>query len=195
MNDVVLAIDAWASNGKMIEDVAKLKYMDGTVLDVTFGYGNFWTHFKPRTFIGADINLHKTPHLCADFRSLPFHAGSVDSVVFDPPYKLNGTPDPFLDERYGIHERKTIGQRLDLIVDGAIECARVARQYLLVKCQDQVCSGKVVWQTDIVTLALTEIGMRKKDRIDILSYRPQPSYVRQLHARRNSSTLLVFTWQ
>lgn len=63
---------------------------------------------------------------------------------------------------------------------------------LIVKCQDQVVSGKVVWQTDIVTYAAGQVGMKKVDRLDFLTDpRPQP-HTRQILARRNYSTLLVF---
>jgi hypothetical protein len=50
----------------------------------------------------------------------------------------------------------------------------------------------VRWQTIDFTLVAESCGLGLVDRFDFLSYRPQPSGVRQQHARRNSSQLLVF---
>lgn len=62
---------------------------------------------------------------------------------------------------------------------------------LLVKCQDQVCSGKVRWQTIEFAGHAVELGSRLVDQLHLPSYRPQPAGRRQIHARRNYSTLLV----
>ncbi|MGI8425536.1 MAG: hypothetical protein ACR2M4_02865 [Actinomycetota bacterium] len=192
----VFATEQWADNGELIADVAKLGYLDGNVLDVTYGRGRFWTCFRPERFTACDIDPKLSPIGCSvDFRDLPFLHDSFDSVVIDPPYKLNGTPTLDIDERYGVHKVGTKSERLTLILDGVRECSYVTRRYLLVKCQDQVNGGKVCWQTDLITNELTDLGMRKLDRFDILSYRAQPDGVRQMHARRNSSTLLVFIWE
>ena len=62
---------------------------------------------------------------------------------------------------------------------------------LLVKCMDQVVSGKKVWQTHLVTNAVTESGdFTLEDRMDMLiTPRKQRS---QIHSRQNYSTLLIF---
>lgn len=62
---------------------------------------------------------------------------------------------------------------------------------LLVKCQDQVVSGRVVWQTKQVAEALGDT-MRLVDELHLPSYRPQPDGVKQVHARRNYSTLQIY---
>lgn len=189
----VLAIDKWESNAALIADVSTLGYLDGHVLDPTYGGGNFWTEFTPWKLTACDLNPEKSPlGMSVDFRHLPWKDRWFDVVVFDPPYKLNGTPDPYLDERYGVDVPTKWQDRMALIIAGVKECARVTKTYLLVKCQDQVCSGVIRWQTDHVTDAAINMGMDKVDRFDFLSYRPQPSGRSQQHARRNSSTLLVF---
>ena len=131
-----------------------------------------------------------------DFRKLPFGDGEFDAVVFDPPYRLNGTPDRGeFDERYGIGGKYTRWQdRHQLIQEGLSECARVASAFVLLKCQDQVCSGKKRWQTsDFSFWAMTECGLSLEDRFDMLGHvRPQPAGRRQVHSQGNYSTLLVF---
>ncbi len=63
--------------------------------------------------------------------------------------------------------------------------------YLLLKCQDQVCSGQVRWQTREFADHAEQLGMRLVDALHLLGHRPQPAGRRQVHARRNYSTLLV----
>jgi len=193
----VIAATRWPANGHMIEDVARLGYLrrEWWTLDPTYGRGTFWARWRPEHLVTTDLLTG------VDFRSLPFTDRSFDAVVFDPPYKLNGTPSA-PDERYGVGEPATRQERMDLIIDGLNECRRVLtpRGYLLVKCMDQVCGGKVRWQTDDVTDWSRLADLEKIDRLDFLTTpRPQPERKRadgavsgQHHARRNYSTLLVF---
>jgi ubiquinone/menaquinone biosynthesis C-methylase UbiE len=77
--------------------------------------------------------------------------------------------------------------------DGITEAVRVLRPggHLLVKCQDQVCSGKVRWQSIDFSMHGIGLGLQLVDRLELVSYRPQPAGRRQVHARRNHSTMLV----
>ena len=190
----ILSAQRWPNNAEMIADVAKLGYLDGDVLDVTYGYGNFWNTWVPESLTACDLNIELSPlGVSVDFTDLPFGDSSFDAVVFDPPYKLNGTPTPSVDRRYGVHEPTTWQDRHQLIRDGLSECARVSKRYVLLKCMDQVCSGKKRWQTIEFTNHAEALGFRLDDRFDLLNRpRPQPSGRRQLHAQVNYSTLLVF---
>ncbi len=193
----VMAIHPWKNNAEMIRDCARLGYLhdEWLTLDPTWGKGNFWTKWRPATLIASDIVQHLSPQgYSVDFRDMPWEDDQFGAVVFDPPYKLNGTPSLDMDESYGVHIPARWQDRMALVTDGVQECARVLAPggFLLVKCQDQVVSGQVRWQTDIVTAEAAAAGCEKVDRLDLLSYRPQPKGRRQVHARRNSSTLLVF---
>lgn len=196
----VMAYGSWPNNGALIADVARLGYLDGRVLDCTFGYGTFWRDWQPGLLVRWDLDPAKSPDCLdgVDFTRLPVGDRSFDAVVFDPPYKLNGRPDAAVDERYGVHEVSRWQDRMALMRAGLVECCRVARLHVLVKCQDQVCSGRVRWQTDEMTDAARAQGFGKVDRFDFETYRPQPgsnpdgSPRRQVHARRNTSSLLVF---
>lgn len=193
----VMAYGTWATNAELIRDVATLGYLrEGWwTLDPTYGEGTFWKLWRPKVLTATDLDPLRAPDGVVDFTAMPWDRGAFDAVVFDPPYKLNGTPDPILDQRYGVHRYTRWQDRMDLIRAGLDECARVLGEgYLLVKCQDQVCSGKVRWQTDEVTNHLARLGLGKVDRFDFPSYRPQPNGRRQVHARRNTSSLLVFQW-
>lgn len=168
-------------------------YIVGNVLDPTFGNGTFWGLYQPPGLTACDLNINKSPlGKSIDFTNLPWGDQEFDTVVLDAPYKLNGRPDPVIDEPYGVHVYTRWQDRMKLLLDGTRECARVCSKYLLVKCQNQVVSGHVVWQTDGVRDVAIECGFKKVDQFEFLSYRPQPEGRTQQHARRNSSTLLVF---
>jgi hypothetical protein len=190
----ILTAQAWASNAELIADVAKLGYLGGTVLDVTYGLGTFWKVYQPAIFRGTDIDSSKSRSGCSvDFRSLPFGDRSYDTVVIDPPYKLNGTPDPTVDARYGVHVAATWQDRMELMLQGLRECLRVSRQFVLMKCMDQVCSGKKRWQTFSCIAEAHRVGAELVDRFDMLvTPRQQPPGRRQIHTQGNYSTLLIF---
>lgn len=199
MNDAeVLAYNDWPTNAHLIEDVARLGYITGDVLDPTFGLGRFWKRWHPddhgHKLHASDLNPMKSPGKPADFTKLPHDDETFDTVVLDPPYKLNGTPACDSDDAYGVNIPTRWQDRMTLLYEGTRECARVLKSggHLLVKCQDQVCSGKVRWQTHEVARVTENAGHELVDCFHMLGGRPQPAGRRQVHARRNASTLLVF---
>ena len=197
-NVSTLTAQEWPTNGHMIADVAKLGYLDGDCLDVTYGLGVFWSRWRPESLVACDLNAAKSPiGYSVDFTNLPRDfQGQFDAVVIDPPYKLNGQPTRASDERYGVEEYTPWRDRITLMREGMVECYRTLRPkgYLLVKVMDQVVSGKKRWLTDDATeQAVRFMAMEKVDRFDMLTKpRPQPEGRRQLHSLQNYSTLLVF---
>jgi hypothetical protein len=201
----VLAATAWKSNAELIEACRDLGYLvDGVrTLDPTFGHGVFYRNWMPDELVATDLDVVKSPiGMPVDFRHLRWaRDGEYGAVVFDPPYKLNGTPSD-CDERYGVHVPARWQDRMQLCLDGISECIRVLRPkqrgfpgagYLLVKCMDQVVSGRKVWQTHVFTRHAEQLGCRLVDQLHLLvTPRPQPDGRRQVHAQQNFSTMLVF---
>ena len=190
----VLAFDTYRTNGELIAAVARLGYLrsEDYVLDPTWGRGTFWKVWQPELIQGCDLDPAKSPlGESVDFTALPWPARHFDAVVFDPPYKLNGTPTHGVDERFGVHEPTTRAERERVIFEGLAECCRVARRTVLVKVQDQVNGGKIRWQTDECVTHAARFGFVKVDELVKLGGRAQPAGRRQVHARRNGSTLLV----
>jgi hypothetical protein len=195
-NTPVLAFHNWTNNGSLVADVARLGYLQGRVCDLTWGLGNFWSVYRPASLTTNDIDPSTSAEFHHDFCKPPVEwHGMFDSVVADPPYRLRGRPDPHFDTRYGTNSRSTEAEIMGLIhrcIVGAGRCVQ-PKGYLLVKLADQVVSGRVVWQTlDAICWARQE-GFKLVDRFDMIGGRPQPPGRRQIHARRNASSLLVFT--
>ena len=189
----VLAANRWGTNAALIVDVARLGYLDGSVLDVTYGEkGGFWKEWRPAGLVTSDLH-HPADHAW-DYRNLPCEDRAFDAVVFDPPYRLSGRRDQGeKDRRFGLCEYRSNDAICADLIAGAVECFRVAAKYLLVKCQNQVNGGRVRWQTDFIGDAVKGLGGRKVDEFVFLTNpQPQPDGRQQLTARRNYSTLLVF---
>ena len=205
----VMSLGDWPTNAHMIADVAKLGYLDGRVLDLTYGLGRFWTQHRPAHLITNDPERPADHHVDATNLSdlvTEFGRDSFDSVVFDPPYKLAGTATPstesMIDAAYGVNQYRSAATVTELLRSGVRNSSYLVKPggHVLVKCQDQVVSGNVVWQTYGLVNWLTEYWNTPngKHRLDLIadfkfpSYRPQPAGRSQLNARRNYSTLLVF---
>jgi hypothetical protein len=188
----------WASNAAMILDVHRLGYLrdEDWVLDCTYGVGAFWKLWRPRLLAGTDADPERSKtNESVDFTALPFRTSSFDAVVFDPPYGLRGRGDPVFDRRYGTFSYVPWQRRHEIMREGLGESARVVKPkgVVAMKVQDQVCSGAMRFQTIEMANHAATVGLRLVDRFDLLGHiRPQPPGRRQVHARSNYSTLLVF---
>lgn len=183
MTGPVLAAQEWKTNGAMIADVARLGYIRKTslTLDPTYGAGVWWTEFRPDRLIARSDRTEPG----FDFRRTDYRGGTFDVVAYDPPYKLNGAGSK-PDARYGVEEWASWQDRHDLCRAGATECARVLKPggYLLWKCQDQVCGGKVRWQGREFAAHAERIGLEMVDEFYYLSRpRPQPDRSRLVCSR------------
>lgn len=122
------------NNDDLIARIAPL-YLNGRVLDCTYGRGMWWRKFRPADFTTHDLALDGI-----DFRDLPEPANHFDAVCFDPPYVPSGGNGPSAKEyrdRYGLTARTRL-QMDRLIDDGIRGCARVLKPsgFLLAKCCD-----------------------------------------------------------
>jgi hypothetical protein len=189
----IQSMGTWKNNSEMIADVALLGFIPGNVLDLTYGDGAFWNHFRPADLTTNDLDPEKPAEHHQDFRCTTWESGSFTTVVFDPPYKMQGTPSSeAMDSHFGTDVVRTRPEVLSLIVGGVAEGSRLATKFLLVKCMDQVSSGKARWQTQVVTDTARALEWRWVDQFLLPGGRPQPKGRSQKHARHEYSTLLVF---
>ncbi len=192
---VVYAVDTYKTNGGLIAAAHRLGYLNDhwLTLDMTYGRGTFWNDYRPARLITNDLG-QGTPHLRFDMAGrAPFRDDTFDVTVCDPPYKLNGTPDPGIDTRYGVEQVTTRQERHRLMHAALDEAIRVTKPggLVLYKCQDQVNSGRIWWQTRMIAEHAELYGARHRDSLMYVGGRPQPEGRSQQHARRNYSTLLV----
>ena len=211
----VLAASSWASNAELIADVARLGYLrhDDHVLDPTFERGTWWKVWRP----GQLTTCHRAVD-GTDFRALPFPGGFFDAVAFDPPYVCPGGRSTStvkeMHARYGMAEGghadpmfRTPAELQEIIDAGLTEMARVVRPartkheggIILVKCQNYIWSGELWEGAERTRDHARAIGLVTVDRLEMIGRPgPQPttnrdgSPRRQVHARRNLSTLWVF---
>jgi hypothetical protein len=200
----------------MIADCARLLYLrpDDYTLDPTHEKGTWWKQWRPNKLETNDIDKDGW-----DFRDAPYDDETFDAIAYDPPYVCVGgrrtsTLKGF-QNAYGIDTAPKTPEALQaLINDGLTEMHRLVKPrvtkkfqltrpngIVLVKCQDYT-SGGHMWPGTHYTLEHAfALGFTLWDRLEYLTKkaRAQPTNrtrkdgktVRQEHARRNVSTLLV----
>lgn len=200
----VLAAHYWTSNAYMVEDCVRLGYLreDWHTLDPTYGRGIWWKRFRPSSLVTNDLVPGRADH-AFDFRHLPAEwANSFDAVAYDAPYVAiggrKGSAMAELHDRFGlIGAPRTPALLQHMLSEGLTEMQRVAkpRAFILVKCQDYISSGKLFAGSHYTLTHGLDIGLEYFDRLERIQPNPRPqptSNRRQVHARRNLSTLLVF---
>ena len=166
------------------------------ILDMTYGKGVFWKNFiedgSGYWVQRNDIDPDKGDcHY--DFRDLPESwTGKFDAAVFDPPYKLTGTiqrPDQYGNKdggwaKVGENYWQGIGQAYKVLRKEGI---------LIVKCMDQVVSGKQAWLHLHVFDCADYYDMIAEDLFVMMrpNATPQP-HETQKHAWKNHSFWWVF---
>lgn len=187
-------------NDRLMADCLALGYLLDPVLDATYGEGKWWTLHRPPSLVANDLDPAKGD-VHHDFRDLPYDPESFGTVALDPPYKLTGTATRdghhgALNDSFGVRGRYA-DHTPDVVrgwyFDGIAEAARILRRrgHALVKCQDQISSGRYWEQTRWVSEAADKAGLTLVDKLFVLSGRAQPSGRRQVHARNGYSTLVV----
>src|SRR5215217_3189807 len=120
-----------------------------TVADVTYGKGVFWRLVPKEAYKLLATDLADG----IDCRELPYETGSIDCVVFDPPYMHTPGGSAHVNhqnyEGYYKNNRASSDKKyheavLDLYFTAAKEAWRVLRDggIYIVKCQDEVCANQ-----------------------------------------------------
>ena len=196
MTDDVMSIGAVPrkTNGQLMADMARLGWLDGHVLDCTYGLGLFWSDFMPDDLTACDMDADKSPvgH-SVDFTRMPDGwAESFDTVVFDPPYMLNGTQGLYVDaDRYGVSGKVPIHDRHRLMFQGFGECVRVCKPggRVIVKCQAQNASNRFYRQPSMVVGWALSLDMKVLGEMHVQGWREQPGT--QVNPRNDYSTAVI----
>jgi hypothetical protein len=207
-SDLVLTASV-GTNEDLFPEILRLHVSKNAIVaDITWGKGVFWKNVPKGTYQvkGTDIQMG------VDCRKLPYGDGTIDCVVFDPPY-MEGLFRRSKDHlagagTYGAFRRhysngeasngdaKYHAAVLALYFDGAAEAFRVLkpRGVLIVKCQDEVSANtQHLTHVEIIN-ELESMGFFAKDLFVLVRpNRPGVSRVlQQVHARKNHSYFVVF---
>ena len=168
--------------------------MDDRIADVTYGKGVFWRNIDTERyfFYPSDIITG------IDYNHLPYRSRSMDMIVFDPPYMgHNGGKDYSVARNYNIDIPKYHKDYIPrLYFNGINEAYNVLKKggKLIVKCQDEIQSGKQNMNHITIIQYCIDTGFRIEDLFVVVQKNtPIMRHRYQLHARKNHSYFLVFT--
>ena len=191
------------TNDSLFPKVLSLYVEKGSkVADVTYGKGVFWKQVPD-----TDYQLMLTDLASGnDCRDLPYKDGSVDCVVFDPPYMHTADTAHIGHQGFEENYRNNASSNrstkkyheavLYLYFQAADEAHRVLHDegIYIVKCADEVCSNEQrLTHVEIINELATR-GFVLED-LFVLMRNNKPGVsraVRQVHARKNHSYFLVF---
>ncbi len=200
-NDLVFT-EHVGTNDEVFPYILSLYVAPGSsVADVTFGKGVFWRRVPKGIY---DLRPSDLSH-GVDARNLPYRDGSLDCIVFDPPYMHTpgGTAHVGHQNYEGYYrnnsadsEKKYHEAVLDLYFGAGAEAWRVLRPggIYIVKCQDEVCANQQRLTHVEIINELTRRGFVAEDLFVVVrNGKPGVSRViTQAHARKNHSYFLVF---
>jgi hypothetical protein len=191
------------TNDEVFPDILSLYVAPGsTIADITYGKGVFWKKVDRKAYRLKTSDLSTG----TDCRKLPYRTGSIDCVVFDPPYMH--TPggsahvghqnyEQYYRNNGAAHPSKKYHEAvLDLYFSAADEAKRVLRAggMFIVKCQDEVCANRQrLTHVELINEYASK-GFVCED-LFVVMRRNKPGMsrvVQQAHARKNHSYFLVF---
>jgi hypothetical protein len=202
-NDLVFSAYQGTNDGVFPHVLALYVAPGSKVADVTYGKGVFWKAVPKDKYklLATDLKMG------IDCRKLPYEAGSLDCLVFDPPYMHTPGGTAHVNhqnyENYYANNVDVNGTAkkyheavLDLYFRTASEAKRVLRSegIFIVKCGDEVCANQQrLTHVELINEFCSQ-GFVIEDLFVLLrNNRPGVSRVlRQVHARKNHSYFLVF---
>jgi hypothetical protein len=193
-----------ANNDDLFPQILSLYVAPGSVVaDTTYSRGVFWKKVPKGLYhlLQSDLSTG------TDARALPYKSGTIDCVVFDPPYMHTPGGSAHVGHQNFEQYYKNNGAIsksgakyheavLELYFDAALEAKRVLRDkgVFIVKCQDEVCANQQrLTHVEIINHYAT-LGFCVED-LFVLVRRNKPGMSRvakQVHARKNHSYFIVF---
>lgn len=180
---------------KILKDIMTL-YNNGEPFDVdcTYSKGVFWKKLPlPRQKF--DLYPQFDDVVEANANNLPLNDGEVQSIMFDPPFKMStSNVQGIIEKRFTAFSspqalwgfyRQAITEFRRILKPGGI---------FVIKCQDVVSSGKNQWSHFEVKRIADEEFFDLVDLFILGNKNPimSPNMKNQIHARKNHSFFMVF---
>jgi len=199
-------MSAYAGTSDEVFPVVISLYVDpgSVVADVTYGKGVFWKLVPLGLYDlkATDISTG------VDCRELPYADGSLDCVVFDPPFMHSPggsahAGHQLFEANYRNNEasidKSDHGALLDLYFKASDEAFRVLKKHgvYIIKCQDETCSNtQRLTHVEIINELAKKQFVIEDLFVMVRHAKPGVSRVsEQLHARKRHSYFLVFLKQ
>lgn len=181
---------------EIINNILRLHVEGGQIdLDPTYSIGNFYKPLSIKPKHKFDICPQIEGVLQADARKLPFGAGEIKSIMFDPPFvcaQPTAEAAGIITKRFGFY--KNVPELWNFYSDSMKEFYRILAPngVLIFKCQDTVDSSKQYLSHVYIINEATQIGFYCKDLfVYCVRNRITDDRVQQ-HARKYHSYYLVF---
>lgn len=180
---------------KILKDIMRL-HNKGQAFDVdcTYSTGVMWRNLIPPLF-KFDLNPQADDIRQASADNLPLPDESVDSIVFDPPFKASKSKVKGI-----VEQRFTAFENVD---DLYLFYRRALQEFwrvlswdgiVIFKCQDTVSGGKNHMSHSYIEWAAMEVGFTHIDLFILgsKSMLMSPNMHNQKHARKQHSYIMVF---
>lgn len=207
----ICSATAWRNNSDLIADVVALGNIRPTdsVIDLTFGLGNWWNRYRhPGRFVANINHPGSNPQLEPHWErvEVDFCTGKgladndFDVTIFDPPYVSIGgrttSTIPDFNDRFGLTTAGRTPADVQVAINkGLVTAYEITRPggLIMVKCADYISSGRLQHGTHWTCDTAYRLGLELHDKlIHVGNVRPQPSGRRVVHARQNTSYLFIF---
>jgi len=141
------------STGAIVKSIVLVAFPEArTILDVTYGLGNFWSEGAPVPVTAHDLAPERAPNGVMDYTDLQYDDATWDVVTLDPRHLANGGEDSVMTNRFGTAATQ---EEIDnQIIDGTRECWRVCSMGLIVKVTNHVHAATFQYEQGLVEEAL-----------------------------------------
>ena len=156
-----------------------------TLLDPTYGRGNFYPTAPTARLVGGDLSLSRARDYQGDCRQLPFGDQAVDLVVLDIPFQpMSTNTSALMGQQYtkvGVagQSMRNLDAVRDLLLAACAEAKRVARMGVIVKTQNYIHARTRVWMSAWVQEALglptDHVTLRQASKLRSSSWQNQCS--------------------
>jgi len=193
-NESAAFVNTYRNSADAVGAILALHFPAGRIIDANFGHGVFYKNGTRKRVTGIDIKA--TGDVIADNRHLPFGDNSFEVGVLDPPYKRGGGNHRYT-ERYGI--APTTEPRVTRSYFAALpELIRVARDGLIIKCQDAADGHAFHARHIMIASWMAErIGLQPHDIVNVARHSVPNANTQgqRRYFQQTMSYFLIYKWR